>query len=190
MKPVITLLFVSIMSLLSGCATVLNVVNEEPLQTDPTVRTWGSWVDDQTIENYANVNISKADERFKVSRVKVVSFNGTVLLIGQVPDEELKVLAEETIQKLDHVQKIYNELTIGAPTSLIEQSNDSWLTTKITTKFIQNKQVNSDRIKVNTEKGAVYLMGLVTPNQALAAVNLVKNTGGVQKIVKVFEYTN
>ena len=188
MNKLATLTLASLLTLLSGCATVIESINEDPIQVDPTERSWGNWIDDQTIETIAGVNISKADEAFKQSRIKVVSFNGTVLLIGQVPNGQLKDLAESTVRKINHVSKVYNELTIGTPASILQQSNDTWLTTKIKSKLINSEAIHADRIKVNTEQGAVYLMGLIEPRQAQAAVDIVRNTGGVQKIIKVFEY--
>lgn len=188
MKPLIALFFSSLLFLLGGCATVVESLNEDPITLDPSERSWGNWIDDQTIETVAAVNIRKADERFKGSRVKVVSFNGTVLLIGQVHSQELKRTAEEVVEKIDQVQEVYNEITIGNQASLLEQSNDTWLTTKIKTSLIQSDVVHADRIKINTEKGTVYLLGLVTPKQAQEAVNITRDTRGVQKIVKVFEY--
>ncbi|MRI35393.1 phospholipid-binding protein [Endozoicomonas sp. OPT23] len=188
MNKLTTLALVSLLTLMSGCATVIETINEDPIQVDPTERSWGNWIDDQTIETIAGVNIKKADPAFDKSRVKVVSFNGTVLLIGQVTNGQLKDLAETTVRDINHVGKVYNELTIGAPASILQQSNDSWLTTKIKTKLIQSEVINADRIKINTEQGAVYLMGLVSPKQAQTSVDIVRNTGGVQKIIKVFEY--
>ncbi len=188
MNKLTTLILVSLLTLMSGCATVIESINEDPIQVDPTERSWGNWIDDQTIETIADVNIAKADPALAQSRIKVVSFNGTVLLIGQTQNNTLKDLAESTARKINHVSKVYNELTIGAPASILQQSNDTWLTTKIKTKLIKNESINADRIKINTEQGTVYLMGLITPKQAQNAVDIVRNTSGVQKIIKVFEY--
>ena len=177
-----------ILSLISGCSTIVGSVNEEPIEIDSSERTWGSWMDDQTIETVASVNIQKADPAFKDSRIKTISFNGTLLLIGQVPNAHLKTQASNTAKKINQVKQVYNELTVGPIADLLIQSNDSWLTTKVKTGLISSDDVIADRIKVNTEKGTVYLMGIVTPKEAQAAVNVVRNTHGVQKVVKVFEY--
>ena len=173
----------------SGCTTLVGNINEDPIRMDPRERSWGNWLDDQTIETVAAVNINKADPAFnKESRIKVISFNGIVLLVGQVPNEQLKTLAGETARKVDQVRQVYNELTIEDYASLITQSNDSWLTTKIKTGLIKSDQLSADRIKINTEKGTVYLMGLVSPREAQVAVEIARDTRGVQKVVKVFEY--
>ena len=181
--------FAGILILLTGCTTMIESVNEDPIRTDPTERSWGNWLDDNSISTIAEVNISKAAPEFKRdSRIKVVSYNGIVLLIGQVPTQALKEEATRIVTPINNVRKVYNELTVSMPTTVLEHSNDSWLTTKIKTKLIQNEIVTADKIKVNTEKGTVYLMGLTTPQEASAAVEAARSTRGVQKVVKVFEY--
>ncbi|WP_067514691.1 BON domain-containing protein [Endozoicomonas ascidiicola] len=188
MKPIRTVLLAAVLALLGGCAVLVDSVNEEPVNIDHTKRTWGAWVDDQTIETVTAVNINKADPELRTSRVKVVSFNGTVLLVGQAPSERLRSLAGTTAQNTETVRKVYNELTVGKNADIIDQSNDSWLTTKIKTSMVTNESISADQIKVNTEKGTVYLLGLVTPQMAHEAVTLAANTYGVKKVVKVFEY--
>ena len=188
MKHLGILFLTGTLALLGGCSTIVGSVNDGPISLDQQERTWGSWIDDQTIETVAKVNISKAAPEFDQARVKVISFNGILLLIGQVPSEDLKILAGETANDIQQVRKVYNELNVGEPASLIVQSNDSWLTTKIKTAMATSETVNAEQIKVNTEQGTVYLMGLVTPRAAQQSVTIARDTYGVQKVVKVFEY--
>ena len=188
MQPLRTLLLVGVLALLSGCAVLVDSVNEEPVNIDHTKRTWGAWIDDQSIETVTAVNINKADPSLRTSRVKVISFNGLVLLIGQVPNQKLKSLAGSTAQQTEKARKVYNELSIGKNADIIDQSNDSWLTTKIKTSMVTRETINADQIKVNTEQGTVYLMGIVEPQMAHEAVTLAANTYGVKRVVKVFEY--
>ncbi|OED40130.1 phospholipid-binding protein [Endozoicomonas sp. (ex Bugula neritina AB1)] len=189
MKHLVILLLSSNLFLLSGCSTIVGSVNEDPITFDSQERTWGSWLDDQTIETIAKVNINKAAPELNESRIKVISFNGILLIIGQVPTQDLKDLAGSTANDIQNIRKVYNELEVREPIDLLVQSNDSWLTTKIKTSMISNEVVNADKIKVNTEGGTVYLMGLATPQIAQEAVAIARDTGGVQKVVKVFEYT-
>ena len=100
----------------------------------------------------------------------MISFNGIVLIIGQVPSQSLKDEATRIVTPIQNARKVYNELTIGQPASVMEHSSDAWLTTKIKTKLIQDEIVSADKVKVNTEKGTVYLMGLATPKEASSAV--------------------
>lgn len=183
-----TALLLTMLSLLNGCAALVDSVNQEPVVMDDSKRTWGSWMDDQTIETITTVNINKADPALRTSRVKIVSFNGLVLLIGQVPNQRLKDLASETAQSVAKVRQVYNELEIGPNADLLTQSNDSWLTSKIKTAMMSNNAVTADRIKINTEQGTVFLMGLVTPEMAEEAATIAANTTGVSRVVKVFEY--
>ena len=192
MKPIgialSAFLLTGLLTLLSGCAALVDSVNEEPVNIDNSKRTWGSWIDDQTIETVTAVNINKADPALRESRVKVISFNGTVLLIGQVPNENLKKLAGQTAQSVEKVRHVFNELEIGPNADILVQGNDSWLTTKIKTSMVTNEDVIADRIKINTEQGTVFLMGLITPKMAQEAVSIAANTHGVARVVKVFEY--
>ena len=145
-------------------------------------------MDDQAIETVVAVNIQKADSGYEDSRVEVICFNGTLLLIGQVSTLALKSLAAEEAKKIHQVKKVYNELVVGAPSTLFEQSKDALLTLKIKTEFIASDDIVADRIKVNSDNGIIYLMGIVTSEEAQAAVDIVRDTQGVRKVVKVFEY--
>ena len=190
MKQLGAILLTALLTLTAGCTTIVESVNEDPITLDNRERTWGSWIDDKTIETIAGANIIKADPAFReLARVKVVSYNGIVLLIGQVPEERLRQLAGETVNQIEQVRKVYNELEIGEYAGFGTQASDSWITTKIKTVMTTNSQhIASDQIKVSTEKGTVYLMGLVSPQTAQEAVDIARNTGGVQRVVKVFEY--
>ena len=181
-------LLTAVLMLLNGCATLVDSVNQEPIAINEGERTWGSWLDDQTVETVTTVNIKKADPALRSARVKVISFNGIVLLIGQVPNQQLKELASNTAQNVAKVRQVYNELEIGPNADLMTQSNDSWLTGKIKTAMLANDAVTGDKIKINTEQGTVFLMGLVTPEMAEEAASIAANTRGVSRVIKVFEY--
>ena len=181
-------LLTAVLMLLNGCAALVDSVNQEPIAINEGERTWGSWLDDQTVETVTTVNIKKADPALRSARVKVISFNGIVLLVGQVPNQQLKELASHTAQNVAKVRQVYNELEIGPNADLMTQSNDSWLTGKIKTAMLANDAVTGDKIKINTEQGTVFLMGLVTPEMAEEAASIAANTRGVSRVVKVFEY--
>ena len=181
-------LLTAVLMLLNGCATLVDSVNQEPIAINEGERTWGSWLDDQTVETVTTVNIKKADPALRSARVKVISFNGIVLLIGQVPNQQLTELASNTAQNVAKVRQVYNELEIGPNADLMTQSNDSWLTGKIKTAMLANDAVTGDKIKINTEQGTVFLMGLVTPEMAEEAASIAANTRGVSRVIKVFEY--
>ncbi len=173
----------------SGCSSVLTSTRNSPIEDDRGTRTIGSKIDDSLIETKVSVNIAKANpELDKSSHIVVSSYNGVVLLAGQTPRADLKSLAEQTAGQVQRVKKVHNELQVIQPSSILARNNDAWLTTKIKTQMLTDESVPSSRIKVITENGIVYLLGLVRQQEANAATNVVQGVSGVQKIVKLFEY--
>ncbi len=175
--------------IVSGCSSVLTATRDEPITDDRGTRTIGSKIDDSLIETKASVNIAKAHPDLdKASHIVVASYNGVVLLAGQTPRAELKELAERAAGSVQRVKRVHNELQILQPSSALARSNDSWLTTKIKTQMLADANVPGSRIKVITENGIVYLLGLVTRAEGNRATSLVQGVSGVQRIVKLFEY--
>lgn len=176
---------------LGGCATMLGAVSDEDgYQTPETDRTIGRAIDDEVIENVALVNIRKASEGLADSHIRVTSFNGIVLLTGQVRAQPLKRQAEEVTMQLRNVRRVYNELEVAGPTSLLARSGDGWVNTKVKARLIANESAPGRDIRVVTENGVVYLMGLIRRNDADAAAEIARNTGGVVKVVRMFEYVD
>ena len=99
-------------------------------------------------------------------------------------------MAEQAARRVSNVKKVHNELQVLQPTSLLVRSNDSLLTSRIKTQMLADSAVPGTRIKVITENGIVYMLGLVSQAEASHATNLVQSVSGVQKVVKLFEYTN
>ncbi|VVN90512.1 BON domain-containing protein [Pseudomonas fluorescens] len=174
---------------ISGCTSVVTASREKPIDDDRGTRTFGSTIDDSLIETKAGVNISKANPDLdKNSHIVITSFNGVVLLAGQTPRADLKAQAEQVASAVQRVKKVHNELQVIQPSSLLARQNDTWLTTKIKTQMLADANIPGSRIKVVTENGIVYLLGLVTKQEAAQATSLVQGVSGVQKIVKLFEY--
>jgi osmotically-inducible protein OsmY len=174
---------------ISGCSSVLTATRDTPIQDDRGTRTFGSKIDDSLIETKVAVNVAKASPDLDDgSHIIVASFNGIVLLAGQTPREDLKALAEKAAGSVQRVKKVNNELQVMAPSSILARNNDAWLTTKIKTQMLTDSAIPGSRIKVITENGIVYLLGLLTQQEATRATNLVQGVSGVQKIVKLFEY--
>ena len=165
--------------LLSACATFSN---------DPRVRTPGTMMDDEGIEKVVEQAIREADAGFEGAHLVIVSYNRVVLLLGQVASDELKKQAGEVTAALPRVRRVHNEIDVGGPISYVARSNDGLLTTKVKSKLIGAKDVPGRKLKVQTENGVVYLMGMVTREEADRAVEVTKTAYGVQKIVRVFEY--
>lgn len=174
---------------ISGCTSVLTATRDAPIEDDRGTRTFGSKIDDSLIETKVGVNVAKASPDLdKGSRIIVTSFNGVVLLAGQTPRPDLKELAGQAAAAVQRVKTVHNELQVMQPSSILARNNDAWLTTKIKTQMIADASIPGSRIKVVTENGIVYLLGLLTKQEAEQATNLVQGVSGVQKIVKLFEY--
>lgn len=155
-------------------------------------RSVGNKIDDQFIAPDVSSSIARAhiDLTSPTSRIVVSSYNGVVLLAGQTPRNELKGIAEQAARRVNNVSKVHNELQVLSPTSLLVRSNDSLLTSRIKTQMLADSTVPGTRIKVITENGIVYMLGLVSRAEATQATNLVQSVSGVQKVVKLFQYTN
>jgi osmotically-inducible protein OsmY len=174
---------------ISGCSSVLTATRENPIEDDRGTRTLGSKIDDSLIQTKVEVNVAKANPDLDSgSHIVVTSYNGIVLLAGQTPRPDLKAQAEQAAAAVQRVKKVHNELQILPPSSLLARQNDAWLTTKIKTQMLADNSIPGSRIKIVTENGIVYMLGLLTQQEATRATNLVQGVSGVQKIVKLFEY--
>lgn len=141
---------------------------------------------DQRIEFSAS---SKVDDTLKgQGHVNVTSYNYTVLLTGEVPTAQARVDAEKAVTQVPNVKTVVNELQIAGTSSAASRSNDAYITSKVKGNFLGNGKVRATDIKVITEASVVYLLGLVTREEADAATEVARGTGGVQKVVRVFEY--
>lgn len=185
------LLSLFLLANLGGCALLMGAVSDDDgIEQAATDRTMGRVIDDELLENIALVNIRKAAPGLAESHLSVTSFNGVVLLTGQVRAEDLKRRAEEVVRELRNTRRVYNELEIAGPTSLLTRSGDSWVSSKVKTKLLASEAAPGRDIKVVTENGVVYLLGLVTRDDADAAAEIARNTGGVRKVVRMFEYVD
>ncbi|MGZ8984075.1 MAG: BON domain-containing protein [Methylotenera sp.] len=149
-------------------------------------RTAGVYVEDENIKLKASKNIETTlgDD----VHVNITSFKGNVLLTGEVPDENAKIKAENIVKTIESVRNVTNELTVGFNTPISSRTNDAYLTSKVKAQFVSENRFQANHVKVVTENSVVYLLGYVTQSEAEAAVDIARNTTGVTKVVKVFEY--
>lgn len=178
----------SISVLLQACTPVVVGTAATGVVVAHDRRTTGTVIDDQGIEFKANQAFYEDKEIEDSSHVNVTSFNLVVLITGETPSEELKQRVGNIVAALPKVTHVYNELTISAPSSLVSRSSDSLITSKVKTRLLTIKDFDGTRVKVVTEKGIVYLMGLVTQQESEIATNAARQVGGVQKVVKLFQY--
>lgn len=175
---------------LTGCTAILTETNDKPIESDPGRRSFGSVIDDQSIETTATVNIRKTDPDLEHANIVVTSYNGIVLLSGQVPNEELRNTAAQTAALLKNVRQVHNHLVVGANSGFAARSADTLITTKLKAKLLTAANIKDSRVKVVTENGDVFLLGLVTHAEGSIAGNVAQNTDGVQKVVLLFEYVD
>lgn len=176
--------------ILSGCTSVIHAVTNEPIRPDPSETSIGTDLDDWQMDTLIGVNIKKAAPQLERSHINVHTYNKVVLLTGEVPSSDMRSLAGDTARNFRGVRQVYNELQIQGATSLLSRTNDGWLSTKVKSKLLANRDIKSGRVKVVTENGVVYLMGLVNRREADNITAIASNTRGARKIVRVFEYTD
>ncbi len=172
----------------SGCVTVLDKVNNEPIQPDPGKRTFGTYMDDERLETILAVNLKKTNPDLASAHINVESYNGVVLLTGEVPSKELKQAAGEIARDVPAVRQVHNEILVRPNSTVFSRSNDSWLSTKVRTKLLANRNIESERVKIVVENRIVYLMGMLTRGEADLASEVAASVSGVDKVVRVIEY--
>jgi osmotically-inducible protein OsmY len=179
-----------ILSLLcgSGCGSMLSATDAEPIKDDSGERTYGARMDDESIETKATVNINAADTGFRAAHLNVVSYNSYVLIVGQVPSQELKDKASAVVREIRRVRRIYNELEVTGNVSVLTRSSDTWITSKVKSALLASSETEGNRVKVVTENGVVYLLGLASQAEAVRIVDSASGTQGVRKVVRLFEY--
>jgi osmotically-inducible protein OsmY len=175
---------------LSGCATAIIGGAAVGASTLHDRRTAGTILDDQTIEIKALAKIYKNTELYNSTHINVTAYNGAVLLTGEAPSEALKDEVIYLIRPIPKVTKVYNEISIAAPSGMIARSSDSYITSKAKISLLGIQDIRGfdpTRVKVVTENGTVYLMGLLWPAEVEPVVDAVRRVGGVQRVVKLFE---
>ena len=177
-----------LVSALQGCAvaTVVAVTAGATMVADR--RSFSKQIDDQSIEFTAHNELAKQKALTKNTNLHVISMNGTVLVIGQAPNTYLRDLAIKTIQDVSDIVTIHNQIRIGSTISVTTKSNDIWLTSKVKSALLTNSNVNAKDVKVVTENAEVFLLGLVTKEEADIVVEITRNISGVSRVYKAFEY--
>ncbi|MBY0576563.1 MAG: BON domain-containing protein [Gallionellaceae bacterium] len=182
------LLSVLVFGALQGCVPVAATGVTAGVLMAQDRRTSGAYVEDEVIENKA---LSRIDSQYKDKvHVNVTSFNRNVLISGEVPDEAAKIAIGKLITGIENVRNVNNELVISGPSSMTSRGSDSLITSNIKIRFMNNERFNATHVKVVTENGRVFLMGIVTHAEADTATELASTTKGVQHVVRLFEYVN
>jgi len=184
----ITLLLVGFVITLQGCAGLVIAGGATAGAMANDRRTSGAYVDDETIE-WKIIDVLYQDEQIdEQTHLNATSYNGIVLLTGEIPSDEMRAKIGEKIRGVRGVRQIHDETSIAAPSSMMSRSGDTWITSKVKTAMLTGDTDMGARTKVVTDKGVVYLMGIVSPQEADKLTDIARRVGGVQKVVKVFEY--
>lgn len=185
----ILIMLIAVLPLAQGCAPlVVGGAAATGVMVAQDRRTVGTMTEDEGIEQKASGRIH--DKLGDASNVSVTSYNRAVLLTGQVPDAQAKAEAERIARGVENVRYVLNELAVSGVTSFTSRSNDSIITSKVKGRFLDAQKFNALNVKVVTESGVVYLLGLVTKQEAAEATDIARTTSGVQKVVRAFEYTD
>jgi osmotically-inducible protein OsmY len=140
-------------------------------------------------ESMALTILDRISGRFgSLTHVNVTPYNRVILLTGEAPDEATRAAVEAEVREIANVRGVVNEIQIGPPASLAGRANDSLITSRVKTRFLDADKFNAVHVKVVTEAGVVYLLGVVTEQEANDAAEITRTTGGVIKVVKMFSY--
>jgi osmotically-inducible protein OsmY len=165
-------------ALLSGCAS------DSP---EARSRSAGNYIDDRVITHKVLSSIEDAHPTLADSHIDIDTFNGAVLLVGQIPSAELRDLAARTAANVPNVRRVYNETTIGPDIGFAAHASDALLTSKVKSQLWAQESIKDSKMVVLTEAGVVYLMGIVSQEQSDLAAKVAQNIDGVQKVVRLFE---
>lgn len=176
--------------LLGGCVAAAVTATAAGAAVAVDKRTTGTMIDDEGIELKAMNAIASNKELANNTHINVISYNNRALVVGEAPTDEMRQQAIDIVRSIPKVSHVYDEIIIAAPSSFMSRSSDTVITSKVKTRLLANGDVNGLDIKVVTEDGVVYLMGLVKREQGDKATQIARTTGGVQKVVKLFQYTD
>jgi osmotically-inducible protein OsmY len=190
LKLLAAVFFLLPLPFLSGCALVAatGVAAGTGVAISEDRRTSGTMVQDESIEFKSNRRIKEKFGR-KV-HVEVTSFNGHVLLTGEAASATVKNEIEDIVRAVEGVRDLTNEITVGEVRPLTARGHDALITSKVKARFVNEGRFQANHVKVVTEDGVVYLLGLVDREEGQNAVKIAKSTSGVRKVVQVFEYSD
>jgi len=185
MRLIIAMLLIAVSALLQGCFPLAAIGVGATAVVLSDRRSPGFYIEDEKIEWKIRVEVI---EGFKDAHINATSYNLSVLLTGEVLTEQAKKDVEAAARSNSGVKTVTNEITVGGNSSLASRSSDSLITTSVKARLINNGKVSPSHVKVVTESGVVYLMGILTREESDAAAEIARTTSGVSRVVKVFEY--
>ena len=173
---------------IQGCVGVIAVGAVAGATATQDRRTPGSYIDDELIEIKVFAAISEDKNLWDQSHINATSFNGIVLLTGETPGQSLRDRVTEITRNITKVRSVENQITLEAPSSFLSRSKDALITANVKAVLFKTEQFDASHVKVITEKGAVYLMGLLRQDEAERMVEIARRASGVKHVFKLFEY--
>lgn len=175
-------------SLLSGCAAVVvGGVGVSAVTMSEDKRTIGTQIDDATTDGKVETAVAEVEGLEGHANINVHVYNGMVLLMGQASTSTLRTKVEQAAATVPNIRKIHNQIRIGSPTAATTKAYDVWLASKVRANLLSDKEVDFLKIDVAVEDSEVFLMGLVSQQQASKAIDITRNIDGVVKVINVFE---
>lgn len=188
MRKILTLVLVATaVPALQGCVPLAVTGAAAGAMMASDRRTTGTYIEDEEIEWKV---VGRLREGFNGAHVNATSYNRRVLLTGEAPDDYSKKKIEEVVRLIQNVKDVVNELQVAGASSLASRGNDSLVTSNVKARMVNNGKFSPQHVKVVTEAGVVYLMGIVSQQEGDAAVEITRTTSGVNRVVKVFEYVS
>lgn len=184
---VIFVIFLSITTL-SSCVALLDATTDGPIKTDANERSLGNYIDDKNIKTVVAVNLKKASVALDEAHINVHAYKAVVLLTGEVQSQQQKELAGKTARQVHRVRQVYNELLVQPKSSFMDRTVDNITQTKINSRLLLNRDIDSGKVKVIVENDIVYLMGLLSQVQAEKITDVVRTQPGIKKVVRAIEY--
>ncbi len=182
-----TIRFSAMLLLLGGLTGCMNVAttSAQAIYNQHSLR---KSLNDQYITMQAFQAIHHKTTQFADANITISTYNGDMLLAGQVPMAWQREKLDQIAKSIPDVKEVHNLVTVSSPSSALTRMSDAWITAKVKAKLIASSDLDATQVKVITENGTVYLMGILPPDEAQAAVDLASETAGVQSVVKVFYY--
>lgn len=172
---------------LQGCAAIVVGAGAGAAKVAHDRRTLGTQIDDATLSSRVSTALAQNTEIKDKANINVEVFNGIVLLVGQAPSETLKKQAEQIAGDIKPMRRLHNQIRIAQPVAISTSTNDVWLASKVRAQLIADERIDGLHINVRVEDSEVFLMGLVTNQEANMAVDIARNINGVARVVKAFE---
>ncbi len=176
----------ALLLLLGGCASTPLTDSGQPRPA----RSAATVLEDQRIESTALDKLYSNPQLQQKIHINITSYNRIVLLTGEALSRELRDQVVDVVRNLPGVRRVHNEIRIKDLTGFKSRTRDGWITSKIKARMLATKGFDSDAVKVVTEEGTVFLMGLVTPTEGRQAAEIARHVDGVKRVVKLFEYVS